>query len=209
MLLIRCHTFLQIEDALEQFLGQQGKPFLFLHCWYVLRNTRKWQDWISGKGEDTIASTEPAGSASGDQVDSPPSQPGRPIGRDAAKKCRNDQGGSSSSSGCLEIFQKMAMNREMKTQQDAVWAAEQKEARDRQLALQEEQNIIQREQTRISREQWEWTKFQDENKIMLMDLTNCTDVAKEYFIGLQHEILARRHRGGGTSAFRPGTSVDN
>ena len=202
MMIIPCETLLQIEDALKQFLGQQGKQFQFLHCWYVLRNTRKWQDWISGKGEDTIASTEPAGSASGDNVDSDPSQPGRPIGRDATKKHRNDQGGSSSSSACLEIFQKMAMNREMKTQQEAVWAAEQKVARDRQLALQEEQ-------TRIQRDQWNWTKFQDENKIMLMDLTNCTDVAKEYFIGLQHEILARRRRDGATSAFGARTSADN
>ncbi len=55
----------------------------------------------------------------------------------------------------------------------------------------------------------EWTKFQDENKIMLMDLTNCTDVAKEYFIGLQHEILARRRRDGATSAFGARTSADN
>ncbi len=110
----------------------------------------------------------------------------------------------------------MAMNREMKTQQEAVWAAEQKEARDRQLRLQEEQNriqqeqtLIQREQTMIQCEQWAWAKFQDENKIMLMDLTNCSDVAKEYFIGLQHDILAKRRRGGATSAFGPGTSGDN
>jgi len=89
----------------------------------------------------------------------------------------------------------MAMNREIKNQQEASWAVEQKVTRDKQLVLQDKQTRIQEEQTKIQRAQLKLSKLQEENKIMLMDLSNCTDVAKEYFLGLQNEIIERRCSG--------------
>ena len=102
----------------------------------------------------------------------------RPIGRDAAKKRRSQGGPASSESTCLELFEKMAKNREMKQQQL--------------LYVQERQLALQEEHTKIAREQWDWTKVKEENQIMLMDLSACSDYAREYFLSLQKEILDKR-----------------
>ena len=72
----------------------------------------------------------------------------------------------------------MAKNREMKQQQL--------------LYVQERQLALQEEHTKIAREQWDWTKVKEENQIMLMDLSACSDYAREYFLSLQKEILDKR-----------------
>ena len=72
----------------------------------------------------------------------------------------------------------MAKNREMKQQQL--------------LYVQERQLALQEEHTNIAREQWDWTKVKEENQIMLMDLSACSDYAREYFLSLQKEILDKR-----------------
>jgi hypothetical protein len=74
---------------------------------------------------------------------------------------------------------------------------------ERQLALKEEstrrQLALQEEQTRIQREQLEYQRMEHDSKIMMMDLSSFSDVAREYFLGKQREILEKRRRGGDNS----------
>ena len=176
------YSFAQIEDALKQYQGQVGKPFQFLHCWYVLRQHKKWQDWVSGKVEDPRPVKESRTSCSADQDTSGDPDSVRPMGRDAAKKRRNEAGGSSSSSACLEVLQRMAMNRELKNQSEAAWAEEHRE-------MQREKLALQREQTALHREQINLTKFEHEQRIMLMDLDKYSGWVREYFLRLQEDII--------------------
>jgi len=131
--------FSQIEDALKQYQGQVGKQFQFLHCWYVLRQHKKWQDWVLGKVEDSRPVKESRTSCSAEQDTSGEADSVRPMGRDAAKKRRSENAGSSSSSACLEVLQRMSMNREVKNQQEAARAEKQMQMQERQLQLQEKQ----------------------------------------------------------------------
>jgi hypothetical protein len=192
---------LQIEDALQLFLGQVGKPFQFMHCWTVLRNTRKWEDWIATKGADSAGDREAPNAEEGQEFHAGAGELCRPIGRDKAKKTRHSEGKQSSeSSACIELFQQMAKNKELKNQQEAMWASEYKQVQERQLALKEEstrrQLALQEEQTRIQREQLEYQRLEHDSKIMMMDLSSFSDVAREYFLGMQREILEKRRRGG-------------
>ncbi|KAJ1281372.1 hypothetical protein BS78_04G301400, partial [Paspalum vaginatum] len=95
----------------------------------------------------------------------------------------------------LSLFERMATNREIKHKREIEWAVDNKHVQEQQLALQKEQIEIQCEQLKIQREQWEWTRFQDENEMMLMDLNNVTETVREYFMSLQQEILQRRRTG--------------
>lgn len=185
----------RIEDAVQQFRGLLGKPFQFLHCWQVLRNMRKWEDWVSGKKDDSTPNIEEGETERGSQGQAERDEEAysgaaeirRPIGRDRAKKRRSEGGQSSSSSACLELFERMAKNRELKHQQETVWAENSKNAQDRQLAVMEEH-------ARMQREQLDFTRFLEENKIMLMDLGNCSEIARGYFLEIQQEIADKRRK---------------
>ena len=62
-------------------------------------------------GDDVRTTTSPSESA----ADIP-----RPIGRDVAKKRRSQGGSASSTFACLELFEKMAKNREIKHQHSSL-----------------------------------------------------------------------------------------
>lgn len=178
-----------LDDALQLYEGKYFKRFQFLHCWEALRNTRKWQDFIQDKVDDTERSEAAALGSQGGGPHTEPVELPRPIGRDSAKRRRSEGGPRSESSQCLELFQQMAKNRELKNQQEAAWAAQNKAMQERQLALQEEQ-------TQIQREQWDFTRVLEENKIMLMDLNSNSldEIAREYFMHLRQDILERKRR---------------
>jgi hypothetical protein len=175
-----------------------------MHCWTVLRNTRKWEDWIATKGADSAGDREALNAEEGQEFHAVAGELCRPIGRDKAKKTRRSEGKQSSeSSACIELFQQIAKNKELRNQQEAMWASEYKQVQERQLALKEEstrrQLALQEEQTRIQREQLEYQRMEHDSKIMMMDLSSFSDVAREYFLGKQREILEKRRRGGDNS----------
>jgi len=78
----------------------------------------------------------------------------------------------------------MAASSKQKQQLQIQWQQDTKSFQERQIEIQERQArvqemqyeiqdrqpIVQEKQFQIQLEQWEWTRFQDENKIMLMDL---------------------------------------
>lgn len=187
---------MQIQDALQLFRGRLSKPFVFMHCWQILRNTRKWEDELANKDTERTAGTDAGTDLDAHEAseDASAEELPRPIGRDRAKKRRSNVTPSSESSACLELFQQMAKSRELKNQQEALWASEQKQHNERELALKEEKLRMKKEDARFAREKWEREKLNEDNEIMKMDLSSCSDVAREYFLSLQREILDRRLR---------------
>ena len=136
---------------MNQFEGLVGRKFQFMTCWNALKNTRKWQDWLSlqrtGAGASNAATDEPHG-----QDDSPATDTSRPIGRDAAKKRRSEGAGTSSESAIQEVFERMAVTRERKSQEEAARAARSEESMQLQLQLQQEQLRGQLELNRLVEE---------------------------------------------------------
>ncbi|WVZ88231.1 hypothetical protein U9M48_034774, partial [Paspalum notatum var. saurae] len=188
----------RLEQAEEAYLGRYNKEFQFKDCWELLRDTRKWQDWVSlhnaRRARKRTSATISDSAADTSDAESPPEIP-RPIGRDAAKKKRGSTANPSVESPALSLFERMATSREQNYQRQIEWATDNKEFQQQQLALKQQQVQAELERNKIQREQWDWTKFKDENTIMLMDLNNCSEKAKEYFLSIQDEILARRHGG--------------
>ncbi|KAJ1274675.1 hypothetical protein BS78_05G080000, partial [Paspalum vaginatum] len=182
----------RINGACEMYASNRRKDFPFMRCWQLRRGTRKWQDWVAvhaAKRSSKRASNEMTQSADDISDSESPQEIPRPIGRDAAKKRHGSAAPTSSDSGALSLFERIAHNRELKHQREIEWAVDNKAVNERQLESQQqkvnnqcEQMRIQQEQMRIQREQWDWTRFQDENKIMLMDLNSCSEKAKEYFL---------------------------
>jgi len=39
--------FVQVKDAIQMYEGIIGTTFKFIHCWYILRNEMKWNEWLA------------------------------------------------------------------------------------------------------------------------------------------------------------------
>ena len=130
--------FVQVKDAIQMYEGIIGTTFKFIHCWYILRNEMKWNEWLASMS----ASNEgPHVQPAEENLDPTlPPRIARPVGTDKAKKACSST--ASSSSACLEVLQKMSMDRS--AYEERVEAASNKEAKDiasrsdRKLAQQEE-----------------------------------------------------------------------
>ena len=114
---------MQVKDALQMYEGIVESTFKFIHCWYMLRNEMKWNEWLASmSASNGEPSTEPA-TANADAT--LPPRIDRPNGRDRAKKPRTS---STASSACLEVLQKMSMDRN--AYEERVEAATKEEAKD-------------------------------------------------------------------------------
>ncbi|KAG2648294.1 hypothetical protein PVAP13_1NG038508 [Panicum virgatum] len=163
----------KVKDAIQMYEGIIETTFKFIHCWYILRNEMKWNEWLASM----------------------------PVGRDKGKKARSST--ASSSSACLEVLQKMSMDRS--AYEERVEAASNKEAKDiasrsdRKLALQEEQLQIQKAQVQIQQEMLQLQKEDREERVMSMDVDKMTPWVREYYINKQKKISAMSFRDHGSS----------
>ena len=181
--------------------GIVESTFKFIHCWYMLRNEMKWNKWLASmSASNGEPSTEPA-TANADAT--LPPRIDRPNGRDRAKKPRTS---STASSACLEVLQKMSMDRH--AYEERVEAATKEEAKDiasrsdRKLALQEEHLQVQKAQVQIQRELLELQKEDREERVMSIDLEKLSPWVQEYYINKQKQISAMSLRGDGSSGPR-------
>jgi len=186
------------------FEGVVGYQYKFLHCWLILRHEHKWNSWVSslsGKvaGEDDIR-------AQGSNDVTLPPRMERSVGRDRAKKMRSGSS-SSSSSACLEVLQKMSMDRIAYEERQE--AASKEEANDiasrsdRKLALQEAQLEISRAQVRIQEEILALQKEDREERVMALDVDKMAPWVRDYYINKQKKI-AQRSLSGDASSGRSG-----
>jgi hypothetical protein len=77
---------MQVKDALQMFQDLVGYSFPYCQCWLILRNEKKWCDWLASlsiKDKDTKVS----GGEAAPKL-APTSTEERPMGRDRAKKLK-------------------------------------------------------------------------------------------------------------------------
>ncbi|KAG2592312.1 hypothetical protein PVAP13_5NG550600 [Panicum virgatum] len=191
----------KVKDALQMYEGIVESTFKFIHCWYMLRNEMKWNEWLASMSASNGEQSTELAKASTDAT--LPPRIDRPNGRDRAKKPRTS---STASSACLEVLQKMPMDRN--AYEVRVEAATKEEAKDiasrsdRKLALQEEQLQVQKDQVQIQRELLELQKADREERVMSMDLEKLSPWVQDYYINKQKQISAMSLRGDGSSGPR-------
>jgi hypothetical protein len=177
-----CANALQVKDALQMYEALAGSQYRFVHCWLILRNEPKWNNWL--------ASLPAATGGTPGQSEQPakdltlPSRMDRPVGWDKSKKQRS-MSTASSSSACLEVLQKMSTDHI--AYETRLEAATEKVARemasrsDRKLAIQEKQLQLQQEMLQLQ-------KQDREDRLMNMDLEKMTPWVRYYYIKKQKEI---------------------
>ncbi|OEL23191.1 hypothetical protein BAE44_0015790, partial [Dichanthelium oligosanthes] len=136
-----------ISDAIQVFEEVLKRKFNYIHCWYILCGERKWEDKLKGVEEGRRTSKMLA-DTSATAHDSEPGvldSSGRPIGCDSAKKWRSMEGSSSSSSACLEVLQRMTMNRDAVHQERSTNIETLLDVEAKKLAAKFENNQLQRE----------------------------------------------------------------
>jgi len=189
----------QVKDALQMYEGIVGTTFKFIHCWFILRNEMKWNEWLVTA---SASNEEPAVQPVEENIDPTlPPRIDRPNGRDKAKKARNST--SSSSSACLEVLQKMSIDRS--AYEERVQAASEEEAKEiashseRKLAIQEEQLQIQKAQVEVQKEMLQLQKEDREERIMTMDVEKMQPWVRDYYINKQKKISAMSFRDDGSN----------
>ncbi|KAG2576322.1 hypothetical protein PVAP13_6NG016818 [Panicum virgatum] len=178
----------RIEDAVKMF--EDKEPFHFMDCWKILKDQAKWNDKLlehSGGNATTDGNT----------VDSQ-----GPEGRDSAKR-RNKRAAESEASTAVEVLQRIHDNRE-KNQANEDDQLEQILARkDEKLSLQreilqmkkqarEEDLQLRKQETELRAKQTEAQLMTAEAGIMGVDLEKVAPHLKDYYIGMQRQIMERR-----------------
>ncbi|OEL27022.1 hypothetical protein BAE44_0011959 [Dichanthelium oligosanthes] len=141
----------ELRDAMDEFEGVVHRRFNLLHCWSILRTERKWQDTLSAKVKEHRGKGKASASASAPGSESGAACEGRPIGRVRAKKLRSGEGGSSSSSACLEVLQRLTVSREADTQARDAKVDNLLQVEAEKVALKKEHLMLQREAIEVQK----------------------------------------------------------
>ncbi|KAF0894246.1 hypothetical protein E2562_037741 [Oryza meyeriana var. granulata] len=177
----------RIDDAVEMY--EKTKPFTFMHCWKLLRNEAKWNSRF----------LELNNSTSPDQM-SPPSTQGHtvaghaesryenvdiawPEGRDSAKRRRSKSfAETSSSSTAVEVLQRLHEKSE-KTELK----------QDQQMKKHMKMSVKQhKKENEIREKQMEAQLMSVESSIMSIDIEKVPPYLKNYYLGMQRQIMERR-----------------
>ncbi|OEL26557.1 hypothetical protein BAE44_0012423 [Dichanthelium oligosanthes] len=102
-----------------------------MHCWNVLKHNEKWKSGQQPPPDDgRLGSLQ--GSRDKETMDSASTPVSvQPMGHDSAKKQRSsDLANSTESTGCLEVLQKMTMQKDEELKGDADWRQDYKQTVD-------------------------------------------------------------------------------
>ncbi|TVU29753.1 hypothetical protein EJB05_21337, partial [Eragrostis curvula] len=202
----------RIDDAVKMY--EQAEPFHFMHCWKMLRNEAKWNDKIlelnnnsTGTGAAGSSQANTCHAALGEGINEN-SLPARPEGRDSAKRKRAAD--SSSSNTAAEVLQRIHDNREKCQEKEDEQMLQILTRKDEKLSLQREfldlkkqqreENFILRQQEAVLRQQEatnaatqaEAQLLAAEAGIMAVDIDKVAPHLKNYYIGMQRQIMERR-----------------
>jgi hypothetical protein len=90
--------------------GIVGCQFKFVHCWFMLRNEAKWNNWLASLSSPSNAEEVCPADATKDEI--LPRKIDNPMGRDRVKKQQsNSNSSNSNSTACLEVLQKIQVDR--------------------------------------------------------------------------------------------------
>ncbi|KAF0900941.1 hypothetical protein E2562_037081 [Oryza meyeriana var. granulata] len=212
--MVVCSAFLSIskdpitDDAVEMY--EKTEPFTFMHCWKLLRNEAKWNNRF----------LELNNSTSPDRM-SPPSTQGhtvaghaesrnenvditQPEGRDSAKRRRSKSFAETlSSSTAVEVLQRLhekSEKSELKQDQQMVEILSRK---DEKIKIQRDLFNLQKKHMKMSvkqhkkeneirEKQMEAQLMSVESSIMSIDIEKVPSYLKNYYLGMQRQIMERR-----------------
>jgi hypothetical protein len=176
----------KVKDALQMYEGIIGCQFKFVHCWLMLRNEAKWNNWLASLSSPSNAQEGRPADATEDET--LPPKIAKPIGRDRAKKQRTSSDSSNSkSSACLEVLQKMQVDRN--AFDERVEAASKDEVQEIASRAERKLNLI--EQVKIQHEMLQMQKVEQERQFMAVDVDKMAPWVRDYYISMQKQISAK------------------
>ncbi|CAD6219011.1 unnamed protein product [Miscanthus lutarioriparius] len=200
----------RIDDAVKMY--ERAEPFTIMHCWKKLNKEAKWCNKFLELNNPT-----PAGGRS-----CPPIQghaesgnenieTSRPEGRDSAKKRRSKSfAETSSSSTAVEVLQKLQDKSEKTEQKQDQQMAEILSRKDEKIKIQKDLFILQKKHMKMKVQQQkkeimirekeaesrkkesEAQLITAESSIMSVDIDKVPPHLKNYYAGMQQEIMVRR-----------------
>jgi hypothetical protein len=181
-----------------------------------LRHEQKWHEFVAEKKQHNKTRPEPSAepvSPMAPATDTPQINAQnlvRPMGRDSAKRLRSANS-SASSTGCLEVLQKIRSDRakyeERQEEHIKDESKEMVERYERKLRLQEESINFQKDSMNFQKElltkqvsiQEKMLALQEKervDKVMMADLDKFPSWVRDYYVIEQKEIAARRLQAG-------------
>ncbi|XP_004977857.1 uncharacterized protein LOC101782641 [Setaria italica] len=189
--------------ALANFADIEEYPFIYMHCWDLLKDEPKWME-LNIRGaqpgdDDAIADHIPTVDCDLETPSSQYSGSKRPIGRDAAKR----QAKKSASSSSSDSSQYVSKLQDLSIQKISIWQEEntKKGSRYEKMAAIESQRYdevrqhnqhmaaIEEEKLRIMHTKADILQTHEEERILGIDLDKCAPRLRMYYEKKQQEIL--------------------
>jgi hypothetical protein len=95
----------KVKDALQMYKGIVGCQFKFVHCWFMLQNEAKWNNWLASLSSPSNAKEVRPTNATKDEM-----LPHKIDRHRAKKQWSSSNSSNSNSTTCLEVLQKMQVN---------------------------------------------------------------------------------------------------
>jgi len=204
----------QIDDAVKIY--EKTEPFMYMHCWKLLRNEPKWNDRLLELNTSGAAGKAPQ-SSQGNSTDIPVQSennngvPPRPEGRDSSRRRRSGGvGDTSSSSTAVEVLQRLnERNEKSEVKQDQqmeeilnlkgnkMKLGEKmydlhKQDMEVRTKLKEEQLSLTKKDIEVREKQSEAQLLTAEVGIMGADLEKLAPQVRAYYVAMQRQIMERR-----------------
>lgn len=200
----------RIDDAMKMY--ERTEPFTIMHCWKKLHNEAKWCNKFlelnnpTPPGGRSCPPTQGHAESGNENIDT-----SRPEGRDSAKRRRSKSfAETSSSSTAIEVLQRLQDKSEKTKQKQDHQMAEilsrkdekikiqrdlfnlQKKHMKMKLQQQKKENQIRERESESRKKESEAQLITAESSIMSVDIDKVPRHLKNYYVGMQQEIMVRR-----------------
>lgn len=180
---------------------EEKEPFVFMHCWRILRAEPKWNDrQLELNNPPPSVDAQANCSTTQGQTINDIGFVERPEGRDNAKKSRSKgKFEGSASSTVVDMLQQMSSNRESRLLKQDEHMSEILSRKDEKIKVQKEILETQKKELEVRQKEQEIRKMESEAQllnseagIMSMDVDKLAPHVRTYYIGMQKQIMERR-----------------
>ena len=184
---------------------ERTKPFTTMHCWKKLCNEAKWNNKFLELNNPTSLDgmlsppTQGHAESGNENIDT-----SRPEGRDSAKRRRSKSfTETSSSSTAVEVLQRLQEKSEQTKQKQDQQMAEILSRKDEKIKIQRDLFNLQKKhmkmtlqqqkkENKIREKETEAQLITAESSIMSIDIEKVPPHLKNYYVGMQRQIMVRR-----------------
>jgi predicted Zn-ribbon and HTH transcriptional regulator len=178
----------QIDDPVKVY--ERKELFGFMHSWKILRHEPKWNDRIL-ELNNLVEAPGKCNPLQG-ETSNDPDFPVRSEGCDKAKKSRTiGTLEGSSSSTVVEVLQQMTTNRENHVIKQDEQMAEILSRKDEKIKIHKEMLETQKKELEVRQKESEAQLLTAEAGIMSIDLEKVAPHIRDYYIGMQKQIMER------------------